>query len=129
MATFIYADGMSYLTNNPAACVNCHSMNPQYEAWQASSHRSVAVCNDCHAHGNFLEKYSQKAVNGFLHSFAFTTGWHPEPIRIKNFNLEIAKRACLTCHGPLVETSRFDHLSFGDKDCLKCHREVGHRKW
>ncbi|MGB9604145.1 MAG: hypothetical protein ACP5MG_02815 [Verrucomicrobiia bacterium] len=28
--TFIYAEGYSYLTNNPAACANCHVMNDYY---------------------------------------------------------------------------------------------------
>src|SRR5688572_17989710 len=46
--TFMYAKGASYLTNNPAACANCHIMNDQYDGWIKSSHRSVAGCNDCH---------------------------------------------------------------------------------
>jgi cytochrome c nitrite reductase small subunit len=27
--TFLYAKGYSYLTNNPAACANCHVMQGQ----------------------------------------------------------------------------------------------------
>ncbi len=46
--TFVYAKGYSYLTNDPEACANCHVMNDQYAGWVKSSHRSVAVCNDCH---------------------------------------------------------------------------------
>ena len=38
--TFIYAKGYSYLTNDPAACTNCHVMQPQYDAWMKWSHRS-----------------------------------------------------------------------------------------
>jgi cytochrome c nitrite reductase small subunit len=40
--TFVYAKGYSYLTNNPAACANCHIMQAQYEAWMKSSHHAVA---------------------------------------------------------------------------------------
>ena len=47
--TFIYARGASYLTNDPGACANCHVMQDHFDAWQRSSHRAVAVCNDCHA--------------------------------------------------------------------------------
>jgi hypothetical protein len=36
--TFIYSKGYSYLTNNPAACANCHVMRAQYDAWLKSSH-------------------------------------------------------------------------------------------
>ena len=46
--TFIYAKGYSYLTNDPAACANCHVMNDYYAAWLKGPHRSVAACNDCH---------------------------------------------------------------------------------
>jgi cytochrome c nitrite reductase small subunit len=46
--TFIYAKGGSYLINDPAVCANCHVMNEHYSGWIRSSHRAVAVCNDCH---------------------------------------------------------------------------------
>lgn len=45
--TFIYAKGYSYLTNDPAACANCHVMQAQYDGWMKSSHHSVATGNDC----------------------------------------------------------------------------------
>ena len=35
-STFVYARGASYLTNDPAACVNCHVMREQY-GWIAGS--------------------------------------------------------------------------------------------
>ena len=82
VATFVYADGFAYLSSKPTACINCHVMQDQYNSWQASSHHHVAVCNDCHANGNIAQKYLQKGVNGFLHSFAFTTGYFHQPIRI-----------------------------------------------
>jgi hypothetical protein len=46
--TFVYAKGYSYLTNDPAACANCHIMQDHYRAWTRASHHAVAVCNDCH---------------------------------------------------------------------------------
>jgi nitrate/TMAO reductase-like tetraheme cytochrome c subunit len=49
--TFIYARGASYLTNDPKACADCHVMQEQFDGWQRSSHRSVAVCNDCREKG------------------------------------------------------------------------------
>lgn len=129
LVTFYYADGAAYLASDPRACINCHSMQEQYNAWMASSHHTIAKCNDCHSQGNIVQRYSQKAINGFLHSFAFTTGIYHDPIRIKNFNLEITKRTCVQCHSNLIESSRFDHAGFDQNNCLNCHREVGHRKW
>ena len=125
--TFVYARGASYLTNDPNACVNCHIMQEQFSGWIASSHRAVAVCNDCHAPHDVVGKYVTKARNGFWHSFYFTTGTFPDPIRITPRNARITEQACRDCHQPIVEaidahtTRRGDTLS-----CLSCHRHVGH---
>ena len=40
-------------------------MNEQYDGWIKSSHRSVAVCNDCHVPHNLIAKYATKGSNGF----------------------------------------------------------------
>ena len=80
--TFGYAKGASYLTNDPAACANCHVMSEHYSAWLKGSHRAVATCNDCHTPHNLVGKYTTKALNGFWHSFYFTTGNYPDPLRI-----------------------------------------------
>ncbi len=81
--TFIYAKGDSYLTDDPGACANCHVMQGYYDAWVKSSHHVAAVCNDCHTPPGLVGKYATKASNGFWHSFAFTTGRFPDPLRIK----------------------------------------------
>src|SRR5262245_39332405 len=101
--TFVYAKGASYLTNNPAACANCHVMQEHYDGWIKSSHRAVATCNDCHTPANFVGKYATKADNGFWHSFAFTTGDYPEPLRIKPRNRRITENSCRKCHQDIVE--------------------------
>ena len=72
--TFAYAKGWSYLTDDAAACANCHVMREQFDGWLKSSHRAVATCNSCHTPANLVGKYLTKASNGFWHSFFFTTG-------------------------------------------------------
>jgi cytochrome c nitrite reductase small subunit len=124
--TFIYAKGGSYLTNDPGACANCHVMNEYYTGWLKSSHRSVAVCNDCHTPSGFFAKYSVKASNGFWHSFAFTTGRFTDPLRIKQHNLEIAEQACRDCHQEIVEAIGFPHARGGEQPCVRCHKGEGH---
>src|SRR2546422_11545383 len=62
--TLAYAKGWSYLTDDPAACANCHVMREQFDGWLKSSHRSVATCNSCHTPANFVGKYATKASNG-----------------------------------------------------------------
>ncbi len=129
IATFVYADGFSYMKADPKACMNCHVMQSHFEAWTKSTHRAVAACNDCHTSGNIASKYSQKAVNGFLHSWAFTTGYFHEPIQIKGFNKRIVMKNCLSCHSQMEQASRFEHTGFGTKNCLDCHKGVGHTRW
>ena len=122
--TFIYAKGYSYLTNNPAACANCHIMQEQYDGWLKSSHRSVAGCNDCHTPHDFFGKYYTKASNGFWHSYYFTTNTFHEPIQINKRNKEITEQACRGCHQQVVEAIEGPHQ--GQISCVRCHLHVGH---
>ena len=124
--TFSYAQGFSYLSDDPKACANCHVMRDEYDAWSHSSHKAVASCNDCHTPHTFLEKYAVKALNGWNHSRAFTLGNFPEPIRIGAFNRAIVQQNCLNCHGDLV--AAISHAGEPQPtDCLACHAGVGHR--
>ena len=124
--TFLYAKGSSYLTNNPAACANCHIMNDQYNGWIKSSHKAVAVCNDCHTPHTLVSKYVTKASNGFWHSFAFTTGKFHEPIRIKKHNLEVTEGACRSCHDDMVQAISGSGNRTQSLSCISCHADVGH---
>jgi cytochrome c nitrite reductase small subunit len=131
--TFVYAKGASYLSNDPAACANCHVMDDHYAAWMKSSHRAVATCNDCHTPPDgFFAKYATKAANGFLHSYAFTTGDFPDPMRIRGFNADITEAACRSCHvvvETILHTAHSEAPNGGQNQglsCLQCHRTVGH---
>lgn len=127
--TFVYADGATYLTNDPEACANCHVMRGHLDAWVKSSHASVAACNDCHAPHDFVGKYFCKARNGFFHSLAFTTGAFPEHIRANAYNHAVTEGACRSCHAEL--THLIDLAVAGDRNeesisCIRCHDNVGH---
>ncbi|HXG58657.1 MAG TPA: cytochrome c nitrite reductase small subunit [Thermoanaerobaculia bacterium] len=128
--TFGYARGASYLTNDPAACANCHIMQSHYDDWRHSSHRSVAACNDCHTPPGLVPKYATKASNGFWHSFAFTTGRFHEPLRIKPRNREVTERACRKCHAAIVEAIEpvVQHRPEDATPCTRCHATVGHMR-
>jgi cytochrome c nitrite reductase small subunit len=146
--TFGYARGYSYLTNDPQACANCHIMNEHYAAWLKGSHHTVATCNGCHTPHNLVGKYMVKARNGFWHSFYFTTGRYPDPLRITESNRQVTENACRYCHAEITEA--IDHgvgtiswsappsPSLGSASrtpamrasepisCIRCHRYVGH---
>ncbi|MDX2110079.1 MAG: cytochrome c nitrite reductase small subunit [Verrucomicrobiota bacterium] len=125
--TFQYAKGFSYFSNNPAACANCHIMQPQLDGWQKSTHHAVATCNDCHTPHDFIGKYMTKAENGYHHSKAFTLQNFHEPIMIREKNARIVNEACLHCHGELVSQITA-HLQPRDQanSCTRCHAGVGH---
>ncbi len=144
--TFGLAKGHSYLTNDPAACANCHVMGDYLAAWEKGSHRSAATCNDCHTPHNLVGKYATKASNGFWHSYYFTVGGHPDPIRIGERNRQITERACRECHAELtaaitpgdragrrerdVRMVASAHAATDGEDrsasCIRCHSTVGH---
>jgi cytochrome c nitrite reductase small subunit len=122
--TFVYARGASYMTNDPAACANCHVMRDYYDGWAKSSHRAVAVCNDCHTPEGFWGKYRSKLSNGFWHSFAFTAGRFPEPLRIKPHNRAITEARCVGCHAEVAEAMTPE--GGAPPPCIRCHGAVGH---
>jgi cytochrome c nitrite reductase small subunit len=124
--TFGYGQGASYLSNDPTACVNCHVMQDHYDTWQNSSHRHVAVCNDCHLPHDPIGKWVTKADNGFFHSLAFTLENFHEPIEIKPRNSRVAQNACLHCHAEFVH-QQIPAKSDGEMlSCVHCHSDVGH---
>ncbi len=128
--TFVYAHGASYMTNDPAACANCHVMNEEYGAWMKGPHHAVAVCNDCHTPHNLVAKYAIKARNGFWHSYYFTRGKFPEPIQITPLNRRVTEQACRRCHADMVHALLAMDAARGEKSgelsCIRCHRGVGH---
>lgn len=147
--TFGYARGASYLTNDPAACANCHVMQEHFDAWAKSSHRSVAACNDCHTPHGLVGKYTVKAKNGFWHSFYFTTGRFPDPLRITEGNRKVTEQRCRDCHAEItaaivparprrreanagtvpvaqVAYPSPDHAADRSASCIRCHQYVGH---
>ena len=135
--TFVYARGYSYMADDAEACVNCHVMQEQFNGWLKSSHRAVAVCNDCHTPPGLIPKYATKARNGFWHSYYFTTGTFADPIRITARNREITEAACRDCHERLTAAMLdADAVPAIDRDdprhppatlaCTRCHGSVGH---
>jgi cytochrome c nitrite reductase small subunit len=138
--TVRYAEGFSYLSNDPKACVNCHIMRDQYDGWQHASHHAVATCNDCHVPHEPIPKYLVKAENGFWHSKGFTLQDFPEPIRLRPVSSKILQTNCIHCHHDLVNdilghgsTGQPPHPTLspegrgsGEGNCVHCHAAVGH---
>ncbi len=126
--TWGYAEGGSYFSNDPRACANCHIMRDYLDAWQKSSHKQVATCNDCHTPPEFIPKYLAKSENGIRHSWKFTFQTFPERLQITPMNLEALQENCIGCHADFVAEIRANsrHESLKERNCVQCHGGVGH---
>lgn len=120
--TLIYARATSYLSDDPAACINCHVMRDNYDGWMVSSHRG-ASCNDCHVPHDLIGKYLAKAENGYHHSYAFTFK-DVQVIQARAVSRAVVEANCRRCHGP--ETALIRMTGGGEGECVRCHRRSGH---
>jgi cytochrome c nitrite reductase small subunit len=134
--TFVHAKGHTYLSDDPAACMNCHIMREHYDGWRRGSHHAQATCNDCHLpHDNPLHAFYVKASNGYRHSKAFTLQDFAEPIRIVPANSKVLEDNCLRCHSDMIDliTARGTlgpatgmRGAVDLYGCVRCHVDVGH---
>jgi cytochrome c nitrite reductase small subunit len=135
LGTFILyiSNAVSYFSDDPRTCVNCHVMAPQYATWQHGSHGRNTNCNDCHVpHDNFLRTYAFKASDGLRHATMFTLRLEPQVIRIKEAGIGVVQENCIRCHGDLVHKVTSGSITSmqaaADEGllCWDCHREVPH---
>ena len=133
--SFYVSNAISYLSDNPKTCVNCHVMRSEFASWQHSSHREVAVCNDCHVpHDNVFNKYWFKAKDGFRHATMFTFRMEPQVIRMHEAGQAVVQENCKSCHQNVNQSvstrgvSLEDKLHDNGKLCWDCHRETPHGK-
>ena len=130
------SNAVSYLSDDPKTCINCHVMNHEYASWFHSSHREQASCNDCHVpHDNIFNTYFFKAKDGLRHATVFTLRQEPQVIRIKEEGAKVVQNNCIRCHNELItdrkmlsSTKTFDHFRTEGRQCWECHREVPHSK-
>lgn len=132
------AKALSYLSNDPKACVNCHVMREVFDDWQKGSHHHVALCVDCHLPHDFVGKYLTKVEHGWNHSRAFTLQDFHEPIQIGARSLAVAEHNCVGCHFSLIGGVREAQTAYDDAHanlkadahgtygCTHCHQGIGH---
>ncbi len=133
LVIFRVSNAVSYLSDDPATCMNCHVMAPQFATWERGSHGRKTVCNDCHIpHDNIVSKYLFKASDGLRHSFIFTFRLEPQVIHVKSAGIAVIQENCKRCHADLmsrvnnglVTSSTAEHGA--GKLCWECHRETPH---
>lgn len=133
--TAIISNAVSYMTDDPKACINCHVMTPQYQTWKHSSHREVAHCNDCHVpQDSEFKKYAFKAMDGLYHSYVFTTRGEPQVIKAREASVNVIQSNCIRCHQDQVTDAKTEFFVAEHAEartsrlCWDCHKEVPHGK-
>ncbi len=85
-------------TNSPSFCgTSCHTMPPEYAAYQASPHARIA-CVECHIGREFIGNQIFRKAGDVRHIVAMTFQTYEYPIRVKN--MRPARETCEKCHSP-----------------------------
>ena len=111
---------ISYLSDEPEACINCHVMNQAYAAWQHGSHHLAAQCVDCHLpHQNPVAKLAFKARDGLRHSYVFTFRLEPQVMQLSEGAVPVVQENCLRCHASQFFMVRL--AAAAERRCWDCH--------
>jgi nitrate/TMAO reductase-like tetraheme cytochrome c subunit len=85
-------------TNSPPFCgETCHTMPPEYAAYQLSPHSRVA-CVECHIGREFVGNQIFRKAGDVRHVIAVTFNTYEYPIRAKS--MRPAPEICEKCHSP-----------------------------
>lgn len=110
---FYISNAVSYLSDDPRACVNCHVMNPQNATWMHGSHGRDTNCNNCHVpYNNVFNKYLFKAQDGLRHATMFTLRLKPQVIQIKQAGKDAVQANCIRCHENNIHPASLRSMSF-----------------
>lgn len=133
----VYASRMlTFLGNDPSACVNCHNMSVAYKSWERSSHANWTTCKDCHVpQDNILKGMLFEAQDGLYHASVLLSNKTPPAPRPRPATTKVIQENCVRCHTQLTtEFVQAGKASYADiqhgsqKACWDCHRHVPHTK-
>ena len=137
--TFYHAKGVSYFSNEPEACNNCHIMNEVFNDYLSAPHsqriagQPRATCNDCHLPHGFVSKWIAKAQSGVGHAYAFTfqPGSLPTNLSANESSKQIVQDNCVRCHIEYAQNAVNPTTIPGHNNalsCVSCHESVGHKR-
>ena len=86
-----------YTNSSPFCGTSCHTMPPEYAAYQASPHARVA-CVECHIGREFVGNQIMRKAGDMRHIVAMTFSTYEYPIMAGN--MRPARDTCETCHTP-----------------------------
>jgi cytochrome c nitrite reductase small subunit len=126
IVTFVMFGPPNYIETfaQPEFCASCHVMNPQYAAFQSSSHgRRLESCNDCHLpNDSFVRHYFWEGVVGVRDLVEFNLNLIPEHITARERSKDWVEENCRRCHDEVIARIHPDEQG----RCWDCHRELYH---
>ena len=85
-------------TNSPQFCgTTCHTMPPEYNAWQRSPHARVS-CVECHLGRDFITTTFTRKAGDLMHVVRYSSGNFTFPLYAST--MIPAREACEKCHWP-----------------------------
>lgn len=85
-------------TNSPSFCgTTCHTMPPEYAAYEVSPHARIA-CVECHIGREFIGNQIFRKAGDVRHIVATVFQTYEYPIKVKN--MRPARETCEKCHSP-----------------------------
>jgi nitrate/TMAO reductase-like tetraheme cytochrome c subunit len=85
-------------TNSPSFCgTSCHTMPPEFAAYQVSPHARIA-CVECHIGREFIGNQIFRKAGDVRHILATTFRTYEYPIMVRN--MRPARETCEKCHSP-----------------------------
>jgi nitrate/TMAO reductase-like tetraheme cytochrome c subunit len=119
---------MDLNNNSGEMCGSCHSMQPQYLTWAASSHNRVG-CAECHADTG-IDGNVQMMKDLARYTYREVTNTYFTPIRLFT---KVEDERCLRCHNTDRTVSSMGdiyipHKAHYDRNvrCESCHKSVAH---
>jgi hypothetical protein len=110
-----------FTQNNPKFCVGCHLMQPAYDSWSQSEHKSLN-CHECH-HLTIPEQ-NQLLISFVLHRPTKVPERHKGQVIV-------SQKSCNSCHTEAGKATRINKSLFHAKhvymeqiECTECHGEV-----
>ncbi len=85
-------------TNSPQFCgTTCHTMPPEYAAYQVSPHARVS-CVECHIGRTFVGNAFTRKAGDLMHVVRYASSNYTFPLYVKE--MQPARESCEKCHWP-----------------------------
>ncbi len=125
------------LSSNPVFCGKaCHNMNPEYSAWQKSSHAKV-TCYACHINLSYVHLLQDKLTAGPMGMLNTALNRYEKPINPHSHysQEDVPMARCERCHANENRKFTFTRGIYMNHDahkaaginCTVCHNRVAHK--